>query len=104
MMKDQILLLITGSVVAIISWVFWYFLGEASFIVFTIIVMLVLSVDNMRLRRKLRARQLSLLPDGWGIRKAVRFARTIASFIGLFAGRTKKAATIEEMNEIAAAG
>jgi bifunctional DNA-binding transcriptional regulator/antitoxin component of YhaV-PrlF toxin-antitoxin module len=45
---------------------------------------------------------LDLLPDGRGVLKAARPAGTIASFVGLLAGRTQKVATIEEMNEATA--
>lgn len=48
--------------------------------------------------------ELDLLPDGRGVLKAARPAGTIASFIGLLAGRTRKVATIEEINEAAAEG
>ena len=47
--------------------------------------------------------ELDLLPDGRGVLKA-RPAGTIASFVGLLAGRTQKVATIEEINEAAAQG
>ena len=43
--------------------------------------------------------ELDLLPDGRGVLKAARPAGTIASFVGLLAGRTQKVATIEEINE-----
>ncbi|TXF11170.1 AbrB/MazE/SpoVT family DNA-binding domain-containing protein [Pelomicrobium methylotrophicum] len=48
--------------------------------------------------------ELDLLPGGRGVLKAARPAGTIASFIGLLAGRTQKVATIEEINEAAAQG
>jgi len=48
--------------------------------------------------------ELNLLPDGRGVLKAARPAGTIASFVGLLAGRTQKVATIEEINEAAAQG
>jgi len=48
--------------------------------------------------------ELDLLPDGRGILKAARPAGTIADFVGLLSNRTKKVATIEEMNAAAAAG
>jgi bifunctional DNA-binding transcriptional regulator/antitoxin component of YhaV-PrlF toxin-antitoxin module len=47
---------------------------------------------------------LDLLPDGRGVLKAARPAGTIASFVGLLAGRTQKVATIEEINEAATHG
>lgn len=46
--------------------------------------------------------ELDLLPDGRGILKASRPTGTINSFIGLLSGRTKKVATIEEINDAAA--
>ena len=47
---------------------------------------------------------LDLLPDGRGMLKAARPAATIKSFCGLLAGRTKKVATLEEINEATAQG
>jgi bifunctional DNA-binding transcriptional regulator/antitoxin component of YhaV-PrlF toxin-antitoxin module len=47
---------------------------------------------------------LHLLPDGLGVIKAARSPGTIADFVGLLAGRTRKVATIEEINEAAAQG
>lgn len=48
--------------------------------------------------------ELDLLPDGRGVLKAARPTGTIQSFVGLLAGRTKKVATLEEINEAAAQG
>ena len=48
--------------------------------------------------------ELDLLPDGRGVLKAARPAGTIGEFVGLLAGRTRKVATIEEINEVAARG
>src|SRR5271157_3312231 len=48
--------------------------------------------------------ELDLLPDGRGLIRAARPAGKIDTFIGMLAGKTKKVATIEEMNEAAAAG
>jgi bifunctional DNA-binding transcriptional regulator/antitoxin component of YhaV-PrlF toxin-antitoxin module len=48
--------------------------------------------------------KLDLLPDGRGLLKAARPTGTIGSFVGLLAGRTKKVATIEEINEAAVRG
>lgn len=47
---------------------------------------------------------LDLLPDGRGVLKAARPTGAIGSFVGLLAGRTRKAATLEELNEAAARG
>ena len=48
--------------------------------------------------------ELDLLPDGRGILKAARLTGTIDGFVGLLAGRTKKVATIEEINAAAVQG
>lgn len=48
--------------------------------------------------------ELDLLPDGRGLLKAARPTKTIGGFIGLLAGRTKKVATIEEINQATAQG
>jgi bifunctional DNA-binding transcriptional regulator/antitoxin component of YhaV-PrlF toxin-antitoxin module len=47
---------------------------------------------------------LDLLPDGRGVIRAAKAGGTIDGFLGLLAGRTKKVATIGEINEAAARG
>ena len=48
--------------------------------------------------------ELDLLPNGRGMIRAARPSGTIDDFIGFLAGKTKKVATIEEINEAAAEG
>ena len=48
--------------------------------------------------------ELDLLPDGRAELKAAQPTGTIDAFLGLLSGKTKKVATIEEINEAAAAG
>jgi bifunctional DNA-binding transcriptional regulator/antitoxin component of YhaV-PrlF toxin-antitoxin module len=48
--------------------------------------------------------ELELLPDGRGVIKAARRSGKIEDFFGVLAGKTKKVATIEEMNQAAADG
>ena len=48
--------------------------------------------------------ELDLLPDAKGMLKAAQPVATIDGFVGLLAGRTKKIATVEEMNEASAHG
>lgn len=48
--------------------------------------------------------ELELLPGGRGMLKGARPSGTIDGFIGLLSGRTRKVATIEEINEAAARG
>jgi bifunctional DNA-binding transcriptional regulator/antitoxin component of YhaV-PrlF toxin-antitoxin module len=47
---------------------------------------------------------LDKLPDGRVTLRAMRPAGTIDGFLGLLAGKTKKIATLDEINEAAAAG
>ena len=47
---------------------------------------------------------LDLLPNGRGVIRAARSGGKIQDFFGLLVGKTKKVATIEEMNEAAAKG
>jgi bifunctional DNA-binding transcriptional regulator/antitoxin component of YhaV-PrlF toxin-antitoxin module len=47
---------------------------------------------------------LDLLPDGRGMIQAARPAGRIHDFFGVLSGKTKKVATIEEMNEAATRG
>ena len=48
--------------------------------------------------------ELDLLPDGRGVLKAARPGGTIKDFVGLLAGKTKKVATIDEINRATAQG
>lgn len=47
---------------------------------------------------------LQLMPNGQALLGAARPAGSMDSFVGMLAGRTKKAATLEEMKEAAAEG
>jgi bifunctional DNA-binding transcriptional regulator/antitoxin component of YhaV-PrlF toxin-antitoxin module len=48
--------------------------------------------------------ELELLPGGRGVLKAARPAKKIDDFLGFLAGRTTRAATLEEIDEAAQAG
>lgn len=48
--------------------------------------------------------ELDLLPDGRAQLRAARPTGSIDNFLGLLAGKTKKIASIKEINEAAAAG
>lgn len=48
--------------------------------------------------------ELDLLPDGRGLLKAARPTGAIDGFVGLLAGRTRKIATLEQIDEAAARG
>jgi len=48
--------------------------------------------------------ELNLLPDGRCMLKAARQTETIAGFVGSLANRTKKIATLEEINAAIAQG
>jgi antitoxin PrlF len=46
--------------------------------------------------------ELALLPDAKGMLTAAQPSGTIEGFVGLLAGRTKKVATLEEIDEASA--
>ena len=48
--------------------------------------------------------EIDLLPDGRGVIRAARPTGKIDGFVGMLAGKTKRIASIEEMNEAAANG
>jgi bifunctional DNA-binding transcriptional regulator/antitoxin component of YhaV-PrlF toxin-antitoxin module len=48
--------------------------------------------------------ELDLLPDGRGVISAARQTGSISDFVGLLAGKSKKVATIEEINSAIASG
>jgi hypothetical protein len=56
-MKDDLLLLITATIVALLAWAFWRFLGESAFSVVSTLALLIVTADNIRLRRKLKPEQ-----------------------------------------------
>ena len=51
--KDSILLLLTGIVCAGLAWVFWHFVGEHGVVIILLLGMAGLAADNRRLRRRL---------------------------------------------------
>lgn len=58
-MKDNLLLLMVGSVAAGLSWVFWHFTGENGALVLMTIAVVSLLIDNRRLRKILRENGLT---------------------------------------------
>lgn len=48
--------------------------------------------------------ELDKLPDGRALLRAAKPTGTIEKFLGLLAGKTKKVASLEEINEAAATG
>jgi uncharacterized membrane protein YfcA len=62
LMKDGLLLLITGLVCAGFSWLFFKYMGKDAFSVLTLVVMVGAVADNARLRRRLRA--MGAKPEG----------------------------------------
>jgi hypothetical protein len=50
-MKRSLLFLLTAGVLSLTAWCFWHFLGRAAMDVLTASIMMLLAVDNDRLRR-----------------------------------------------------
>ncbi len=59
-MRDRGFLFIVACLLATASWVFWHFMAEDAFTVFSTIVLLCVALDNFRLRQKLRTLQWQL--------------------------------------------
>lgn len=53
-MKNQIHLLVTGICFACAAWAFWHFLADDAANTLSIIAIVLLGADNMRLRSQLR--------------------------------------------------
>lgn len=56
-MRAATLLLLASALLATLAWAFWHYLGADGFGAMSIIAILVLGVDNARLRAQLRAQR-----------------------------------------------
>lgn len=56
-MKDSISLIFLATCMAVFAWFFWHFAGNAGINTILIIAVVVLIVDNIRLRRQLHVRE-----------------------------------------------
>jgi len=56
-MRDSISLLGAGVIVAVLAWVFWHYLGSHAPCALATIALVAVTVDNVRLRRKLRNKE-----------------------------------------------
>ncbi|KPB72556.1 hypothetical protein ACKUFS_20620 [Pseudomonas cannabina] len=56
-MRDSIALLATAVAMAFFAWLFWSSLGQDAFAVLGTLMVVVLTVDNFRLRRQVKALQ-----------------------------------------------
>jgi hypothetical protein len=56
-MKDDLILIVTATIVALFAWAFWHFLGQSAFSVISTFALLIVTGDNIRLRRKLKSAQ-----------------------------------------------
>lgn len=57
-MKDGFLLIVSALVAAILAWSFWYYLGQDAFNVLMIVFLIVLVVDNVKLRKKIKGQKV----------------------------------------------
>lgn len=56
-MKDGILLIVAAAGCSLGAWIFWHVLGSDALTVLMILAFISMTVDNIRLRKKLRATQ-----------------------------------------------
>lgn len=53
-LADKLLLLGTGLICAALAWLFWWYFQATAFEIFTLYMLIMLLVENRRLRRALR--------------------------------------------------
>jgi hypothetical protein len=53
-MKDRLLLIFAGGTCSLLAWAFLHYLGDDAFSALLTIMLIGVSVDNLRLRRRLR--------------------------------------------------
>ena len=53
-LTDRLLLIGTGLICAALAWLFWWYFQATAFEIFTLYFMIMLLVENRRLRRALR--------------------------------------------------
>ena len=56
-MKDRWLLLLAAIVASLFAWGFWHYLGANAMDVLSLVLFVTIAVDNVRLRRLLKARR-----------------------------------------------
>lgn len=54
-MRDTALLLLAGALCSAFAWAFWHYIGNYAFSAMSIFVIVILGVDNARLRKQIRA-------------------------------------------------
>lgn len=58
-MRNLAALFFVGGLLASLGWAFWHYLGNDAFAALSTLTLVVLLVDNARLRRRLRAKRPS---------------------------------------------
>ena len=53
-MKDRFALIAAATVLSIMAWVFWHYLGDDAFDVLMLIFIIMLAADNYQLRKKIK--------------------------------------------------
>ena len=54
-MKDRWMLVLTAIAASLFAWGFWHYLGANAMDVLSLVLLVIIAVDNVRLRRLLRA-------------------------------------------------
>jgi hypothetical protein len=54
-MKDRFRLILVAGVLAVLAWTFWHYLGKEAFSTLSTCMLIVVAMDNIRLRRQLRS-------------------------------------------------
>ena len=54
-MKDRVLLILVAGMAALSAWAYWHYVGENAGTALVTFMLFVLAIDNVLLRRRLRA-------------------------------------------------
>lgn len=55
-MKQHVALVCMAAAAALLAWAFWHYVGNNAFSLLPTIMLVIVALDNLRLRRQLRAR------------------------------------------------
>jgi len=55
MMKDRIFLLVVGILCSAVAWAFWHYAGAMGYDIISLLFLVAIAADNIRLRRLLRS-------------------------------------------------
>ena len=62
-MKEKFILILVGAITAMGAWAFWRYCGESGFSILSIVVIVSMTIDNVRLRKQLQHLKTEVKPS-----------------------------------------